>query len=230
MFFVLLGSVVVDFSEFVKFRGALRTVQAEITGTDETNIEVNDEKVIHCFYRYEVDGQTFDGACYDQGEEYGLGDRVTVEFPPEYPELARIVGARRGAVPTSVLPLIGIFPTVGLIVTIPGLPSGRRALRLLRFGTLARGTLQSKEPTSMVINDQPVYKLTFTFLQKVILVSLAASHERTSPRFLRTKQKRGYSTCHRTRLCLLCSTVFPEAWRSQETANIFPRPLETQAV
>ncbi len=164
MFFVLvLGSAVVDFSELAKFRGPLRTVQAEITGAEETSIEVNDEKVIHWFYRYEVDGQTFDGACYDEGEEYDKEERVTVEFPPGYPELARIVGGRRGAVPVWVLLLIGIFPAIGLTIAIPGLRSGRKAHRLLRFGVLTRGTLQSKEPTSMVINNQPVHKLTFAF-------------------------------------------------------------------
>lgn len=163
MLFVMAFGWNVNFTEPFKFRGQLQTAQAVITDAYETNMSVNEEPVVQWFYRYEVDGQTYDGNSYSHGRWHDQGEKVIVEFPPGSPERARIVGGRLGQSPLWVFVFVTTFPVVGLVGAFFGLRSGHRAYRLLRNGVLTRGSLRSKVPTAMTVNDAPVYEMTFAF-------------------------------------------------------------------
>jgi hypothetical protein len=61
------------------------------------------------------------------------------------------------------LVLVVLFPLVGLVLALRGIPRGLRRIRLLRSGRPALGRLVDRRATNVTINDEPVIALTFEF-------------------------------------------------------------------
>src|SRR5690606_3932930 len=52
---------------------------------------------------------------------------------------------------------------IGFVIVWFGIRNGLRAIQLLRDGELTTGALMNKTATNVQVNNQPVYKFTFSF-------------------------------------------------------------------
>lgn len=152
-----------DLSAWTRFMGQLETAPGELIALDSTGASVNERPVVAHRYRFTgPDGQAREGVSYATGNAGQLGDAVTVEFPAGDPTVSRIVGQGRTLFPPWLV-LVALLPLAALITAWCGLKTGLRRAWLLRHGRLTEGKLVAKEETSTRVNDQMVWKLTFSF-------------------------------------------------------------------
>ncbi|MCI5221803.1 MAG: hypothetical protein D3924_03805 [Candidatus Electrothrix sp. AR4] len=59
--------------------------------------------------------------------------------------------------------LVVLFPLTGLIFIFFGVKKALQGKRLLQYGILTKGKLVSKDRTHTTINEQRMYKFTFSF-------------------------------------------------------------------
>jgi len=155
---------ITNLKSLYKFSGELDKVEGLVLSWEETNIKENNEQVYFIRYSFKLpNGQQYFGESYSTGEYLVVNSPVIVEYPKGDPSISRIEGMR-----TSKLGILGIFvvffPMAGLAFIIKGLKNGRKAHRLLKWGKLTHGQLNSKVETNMKINKRPVYKLSFEFI------------------------------------------------------------------
>lgn len=163
MVFALVFGSMINLPKELGLRGELATVQGVVRNQRETSATVNDTEVVEYLVEYQVDGSTFLDTCYTTGYEWDPGDEVAVEYSVERPSWGRAVGSRASTFPAWTLLLVGLFPTIGLLLAFSGFRSGLRSRSLLVNGKLAQGTLISKEATNQSVNESTVYDLTFRF-------------------------------------------------------------------
>jgi len=168
MIFVWVFGMRTDPLAWRDFAGDLQQVQGVVTRCEDTGASVGGSEhsrgtpIYAHHFRFEVNGQSYEGVSYTVGTQTKPAQAVTVEFPPGNPARCRIRGMQTAMFPPWLL-LICIFPVVGFCFLTAGFLRGRRAIRLLKEGLVARGALRSKEPTNTRINRRTVYKLTFAF-------------------------------------------------------------------
>jgi hypothetical protein len=170
MIFVWLFTLQSDWS-FLWFWGAVETARGTIVRVDKTRSsegggEGSDGTPIYaCRYRFtRPDGVEHTGVSYVVGRPVDEAEAgpVTIEFPKGRPERSRVRGMRRAPFPAiAAFPVI--FPIIGMVFAGHRLASGRKAIRLLKNGALALGSLESKRATNVTVNDRRLYALTFTF-------------------------------------------------------------------
>ena len=85
-----------------------------------------------------------------------------MEYLPERPTMSRIRGMR-GSSGGLGISFVFVFPILGMVFAVQGTRKGLTARRLMSTGQLALGRLKTKEPTNTQINNETVYRLTFTF-------------------------------------------------------------------
>jgi hypothetical protein len=147
---------------FLTFRGPHPTAQGVVLAVVDTGASEDEVRVQANHYEYSVAGRSFHGISYTTGSAAGPGASVTVEYDPAQPERSRIAGMRRSLFgPAAALAIL--FPLIGLVLVILAGRIGAKRNRLLRDGLLATGTLTKKSATSMKVNQQPVFELTFAF-------------------------------------------------------------------
>lgn len=140
-----------------------RITQGTVLEVGASNFSENEREVWKARYAYSVEGVPFEGEAYAYNVPFNRGDEVAIEFDADHPNRSRIPGMRRRAFGYGVL-FVLIFPLVGLIFLSIGLKRKLRLMRLLQVGEFTVGRLSAKEATNVTVNDNPVYKLTFTFL------------------------------------------------------------------
>ncbi|GAB4271652.1 MAG: hypothetical protein Kow0029_09590 [Candidatus Rifleibacteriota bacterium] len=178
MVFFWVFSSMVDFTDLIYFSGKLRNATGQVIKVEDTNAEVNDNTIQRITFSFtNPDNKSTKMAetqpgknsnlivseCYETGTSYKSGQSVQVEFPDKKPEIARIVGTRRGIFPYWVLFLVAIFPALGIGFIFFGIRRGLLIKSLLDHSFLTQGVLAGKEPTNTRINKKPVMKLTFSF-------------------------------------------------------------------
>ena len=163
MVFALVFGSMINLPKEIALRGDLATVQGVVRNHRETKATVNDTEVVEYLVEYQVAGSTFLDTCYTTGYGWDPGDAVSVEYSVDRPSWGRAVGSRASTFPAWTLLLVGIFPTIGLLLAFSGFRKGLKSRSLLSRGKLARGTLVSKEPTNDSNNESTVYELTFRF-------------------------------------------------------------------
>ena len=157
-----------DLTGWLVFSGELETVEGVVTESRGTGASVGGSDhsegtpVYANAYRFSYDREEHSGVSYATGRKLEAGQSVKIEMPKGDPSRSRIEGMRT-ALFGPFAAAAAIFPFVGLCFVIFGLRKGRKAIRLLRDGKQAEGTLVSKKATSTRVNKQPVYKLTFEF-------------------------------------------------------------------
>lgn len=151
-----------------QFKGPLSQASAIVVEVYDTSAEVNEIEVVGHHYRFEVSGVPYEGTSYITGGEVEEGATVPILYKPENPVISRISlpGFRSVLFGSPLVWLTALFPIVGLVFICLGFSSGIKSLRLLRWGKLAKGRLINKEPTNTEINEETVYKLTFSFQVK----------------------------------------------------------------
>lgn len=152
-----------DIPGTIRFMGATATTTGTVTRVTETSSRENKSRVYEISYTFkDSTGATILGTSFSAYDVPAPGQTVPVEYVSGDPGTNRIEGMRRGEMPIFVI-FVVIFPVVGALIGIAGIRAGRRRLRMLYVGRMARGKLVAKEPTNTKINKQTVYKLTFEF-------------------------------------------------------------------
>lgn len=139
-------------------------VPGKIQSVGETNMSINDERVIEYVFAYTPEGGGKRSAtCYTTGKRWDEGVEVTVRYLPDRPEVARIDGGRlsRGGAAGM---LVVLFPLVGGGVLIWFATDRVRTNRLLENGKVAEMDVLAVDATRMRVNYQTVYKITLSAL------------------------------------------------------------------
>ncbi len=139
-----------------------RVTQGTVLEVGNSNFSENDREVWKARYAYSVEGVPYEDEAFAYNVPFNRGDAVTIEFDGDNPERSRIPGMRRRAFGYGTL-FVLIFPMIGLILVGVGLKRKLRLMRLLQVGEFATGRLSGQEATNVTVNDNTVYKLTFTF-------------------------------------------------------------------
>jgi len=158
-----------DLMSSFKFDDKTPVTSGKVMQVSETNASVggSDDSegtpVYQYMFEYDVGtGMNKLDMCYSTGRRFEVGQEVQVQYIVGNPYEARIVGTRRATFGSEVV-FVAIFPLIGLLLVGIGYTMGLRTLSVLRRGKLASGKLIDKQRTSTVINNQPVYALTFEF-------------------------------------------------------------------
>ena len=135
----------------------------KIIDSMETGASVNEETVYkHIYVFIDRTGREYRGVSYTAGTMSGKGSHVEIKYPEGRPELSRINGMRRKMF-GPIVAFVVIFPLIGFIFIIVTVKKALSAIRFLKTGIEARGSLVSKNATNVEINDKTVYKMTFRF-------------------------------------------------------------------
>lgn len=155
------------FFSFVKFDepgNNSPAIEGIVTKVERTNTSVNDREVYAFHFEYRLpDGTIHSGKSYSEKMYYETGSAVEIQYSADDPAISRIKGMRSGEFGPWIMLAMLPFLLTGLGFLIFGLKKAKKEIYLLQVGELAHGTLLNKEPTSVKINNQTVYKLTFQF-------------------------------------------------------------------
>ena len=140
------------------------TTTGTITSVEPTNTTVNDVTV----YRYQFtfktpNEETFAGQSHTVGQVWSPEDRVTIQYVPAKPSIAKIEGTQLSTAPMWVAFLMLIFPGTGAALFLPASISGWKQATLLRHGEVSGAKIISQSPTGVSINDVPVMAYDYEF-------------------------------------------------------------------
>lgn len=184
MIFVWVFMPLADVSSLWRFSGDMLQATAVVTRVSDTNYSEggSDDTPGTPVYRVDYEfrdgsGITRQGVGYTLGSKYAQGAPAAIEYRGDDPTVSRIIGERTSPAPLWILPLVGLFPAVGLIMLFFGLREGVRRSALLGNGKLARGRLIDKSATNTTINNQRVMRYTFEFeVDGAMHTAVAKSH------------------------------------------------------
>jgi hypothetical protein len=164
LLFIIFFSFQINWQIYFAGKKDLVATQGIITGFQETEYAVNDNPLFSYNYRYnDHSDNTYFGNFMEFEGEYSLGQSVDIEYLRKSPDSSRFMGRdRRNFDQIMFLGGIGAFLT-GLFFLVPSSRKTRRERRLIMTGLPAEGRLILAEPTNLLINEQPVYNLTFEF-------------------------------------------------------------------
>ena len=146
----------------------------EIRGTIDqisaTNTSVNDQRVYQYDYNFRLNSQIYAGQSFTNGQQFDIGDKVSILFNFNNPEQSVIKGAKRNELSPWILAFLLIFPVVGCILVIIQTRTNLKNLNLLKIGDSTKAKNIDKQSTggSVTINNKryPIYKFTFEFSYK----------------------------------------------------------------
>lgn len=169
-FFLLFGSLVTlalgnqaDFVSVMQFRQSDPVVTGTLTGISATSYSEDDHAIYVYHYRYGVDSVPYTGQSFSRSRDLEPQSEVPVNYVPGNPSRSRIEGMRPAPFEWYVAPLTALFPLVGLVMVAHALGSTRRAVHLLRCGTVTTGQVTQKKATNMHVNGRTVYRLAFRY-------------------------------------------------------------------
>lgn len=142
--------------------GSWDETRGVVTAEHYTNASENDSPVMRYTYRYAVGADSLSGEAYTTGADLRVGQEVVVEYRPSQPATSRVPGTRREMF-GALVALVAIFPLVGLGFLFFALRQNIKAVDLVVNGHFARGKLLNREATNTQINDQTVFRYTFSF-------------------------------------------------------------------
>lgn len=138
--------------------------QGTITNVEGTNTTINDVPVYRYTFTYRSPGgETLTGQSHAPGSRWSPENRVTVEYVPGDPSIARIQGTMAMPIPLWAIGLMLMFPATGAVFFASAAISGTRQATLLRWGEIVGGKITSQQPTSMSVNNVPVMAYTYEF-------------------------------------------------------------------
>ena len=130
-------------------------VSVEETGEDNGHYRYD--------FKFELEGQSYEGHCFFSGLQFPIGSQVDVVYPAGNPFQAKLKGSRTVEYPLWVTLLLVFLPALGLPYILRGLRANMKQVKLLKQGRVAYGTLVSAEPTKFAVQEQTVYEYTFKF-------------------------------------------------------------------
>lgn len=144
------------------FAGAERAY-ARVVATETTSVRVNKRTVHAVRFEWPAAAPRHRGVSYMDGQPPATGSTIAVRWLPGEPPQACAVGMRSAPLPRAAR-FVYVLPVLGLALLVVGAARGRRQIRLLRDGLLARGVCTAKRPTNGKVNGRPVQILTFRYV------------------------------------------------------------------
>lgn len=144
------------------FSGQTASAEGQVIHIEETNSSENEARIYAIGYAFELNGETFQGTSYTFSPSFDLGETVSIELVASDPTVSRIEGLRYRKL-SAFVGIMLLFPLVGLGMVVYGTRRGLRNIHVLAHGRPALGRLVNKRKTSVKINEQPVYELTYAF-------------------------------------------------------------------
>ena len=135
--------------------------KGRVVNVFETSFSVNEEPIYGYDYIFDSPVGPLEWTSYGQAY-FDVGQEVDIEYNKDTPEINRIAGTTSSLGGVSTF-LFTIPSLVGLVWLLINIKNGRKKIRVISGGKIGRGELKSKEPTNSSVNDQTVYKLTFSF-------------------------------------------------------------------
>ena len=140
------------------------TTTGTITHAEPTNTTVNDVTVYRYHFTFRTPNEeTFTGQSYTVGQEWSAESRVTIEYVPTAPSIARIEGSQLSSAPLWGALLMLTFPAIGAAFFLSATINGWKQATLLRHGEVAGAKIISQNPTGVSINDVPVLAYNYEF-------------------------------------------------------------------
>jgi hypothetical protein len=139
------------------------TAQGTITRAEPTNTTVNDVTVYRYHFTFRTPNEeTVTGQSYTVGQEWSAESRVTIQYVPTDPSIARVKSSRLSAAPLWAIAVL-IFPATGAALFLSATVSGWKQTTLLRHGEVTGARIISQNPTGVSINDVPVIAYVYEF-------------------------------------------------------------------
>ena len=134
-------------------------VDGYITDAQTSSAELDYEDIYH--FSFPVDGNTVYGSSFTTHYYYDMDQRVEVEYIVSNPDISRIVGTSDnpeyssiiGLIVMLVAPVLAIFPYRKL----------KKLQAILDDASLIQAPWRSTEETMVEINEETLYKLTYSF-------------------------------------------------------------------
>lgn len=140
------------------------TTTGMITSVERTNTSVNDVTVYRYHFTFRTPNErTFTGRSHTVGQEWSAEDRVTIQYVPAKPSIARIEGSQLSTAPMWGVLLVLIFPATGAALFLPATVSGWKQTILLQRGEIAGAKIISERATGTRINNVPVIAYDYEF-------------------------------------------------------------------
>jgi hypothetical protein len=132
------------------------TAQGRVTRVNETNATENDVDVYEYEYAFTSRREErMTGRSYSTGQDWSVGNSVTIAYVPDAPFISKIQEARSSVFAPWVL-FVLIFPAVGGALFLSAAIGGLRQVLLLRNGLIADARIVSTRSTGVTVNDTPV--------------------------------------------------------------------------
>lgn len=141
-----------------------KMVDANVVSVSATSVTVNEDPVMAVSADYSAAGRSLRVTSFTTAPMVSEGDVVGVRYSNTMPSMAVIDGLSASTVPSWGLTFLLIFPVVGAGLLMVQVRRGRQQAHLLAHGVEAEGTFVSKEATGTRVNDIPVMKVTFHFV------------------------------------------------------------------
>ena len=140
------------------------TTTGTITSVERTNTTVNDVTVYRYHFTFRTPNEeTFTGQSYTVGQQWSAENRVTVQYVPAKPSIARIEGTQLSTAPMWGVLLVLIFPGIGAAFFLSATVSGWKQAALLKYGEVSGARIISQHPTGVSINNVPVMAYDYEF-------------------------------------------------------------------
>jgi hypothetical protein len=137
-----------DIASLWRYRGELERVEARVTAVEDTGMgegrgakRGRSRPILRFTFEFEQAGRRHTETSYSSTQRVDPGAPVSVEFPRERPEFARIVGMRSDRFGPEAL-LFLIAPAIASFLLGWGLVRSSHALHLVRTGSVAQGVVQ----------------------------------------------------------------------------------------
>lgn len=148
----------------LKFNRNSPVIEGTIDKVTATNSTVNNQRVYKYTYNFRrPDGTPQTGVSFTEGKIYQEGEKVDIEYVYDEPAISRIKGMKTSTFDLWVFLIILPFIIVGGILFGLSFNKSMKAIKLLRYGTVAYGKLIESNPTNTTINKRRVYKMLFEF-------------------------------------------------------------------
>lgn len=145
------------------------TTTGQVIEHKATSLSVNEQKVYRTTFEYRPEGvdAKLSGKSYNSISSRESGMPVTVEYLKDQPSIARVRGERQSAAGSFAL-FVLLFPLIPVAVLLFSWRGRRRKAHLLRNGERGSVKVEAVEATNMSVNDQPVFRVTFTPLHDAL--------------------------------------------------------------
>lgn len=142
----------------------LVTTSGFITSLNETVYKVNESPLYEYRYRYYDESEIlYSGFFLEYADFYEPGQEIAIEYLIDSPEVSRFAGKDRQNY-DQIMFLAGVGGIIiGFLFLFPSYRRTKRERKLIMMGRPAEGKLIYAEPTTMRVNEQPVYNLTYEY-------------------------------------------------------------------